>query len=153
FERIRQSGQHYYIKDLSIYFKYIPRGYWPESPREAVIVPLRASDGTVWGFLVCGLNARRRFDADYSLFIESIGNAIATSHNTNHALEEERKRAQALQEIDRAKTAFFSNISHEFRTPLTLMLGPLEEVLDRGDDVPEKVRSNIEISYRNTLRL
>ena len=55
-----------------------------------------------------------------------IGNAVA--------YETERQRAESLAELDRAKTAFFSNVSHEFRTPLTLMLGPLDEVLGKSSD-------------------
>ncbi|WP_306660210.1 sensor histidine kinase, partial [Ralstonia solanacearum] len=70
------------------------------------------------------------------------------------AYEEERRRAEALAEIDRAKTTFFSNVSHEFRTPLTLMLSPLEELLSGGEGhlLPAQ-RSLAEIAHRNGQRL
>ena len=65
-----------------------------------------------------------------------------------------RKRAEALAELDRAKTAFFSNVSHEFRTPLTLMLGPVEDVLaDAGEPPPARHRAWLEVAHRNALRL
>jgi len=59
-----------------------------------------------------------------------------------------------LKELDRAKTEFFSNVSHEFRTPLTLALGPLEEILSKpaGED-SQNTRASAEVAYRNSLRL
>src|SRR6185503_19540130 len=54
-------------------------------------------------------------------------------------------------EIDRAKTAFFSNVSHEFRTPLTLLLGPTEDALASPD---QALRGEaLESVHRNALRL
>ena len=66
-----------------------------------------------------------------------------------------RKRAEALAEIDRAKTAFFKeNASHEFRTPLTLMLGPLQDLLARSHThLSPTAKEQLELANRNGARL
>ena len=70
------------------------------------------------------------------------------------AYEVERKRAEALAELDHAKTAFFSNVSHEFRTPLTLALGPLETLLETEQGgLPEGAREQLTVAHRNCMRL
>ncbi|MFZ4465082.1 MAG: ATP-binding protein, partial [Bacteroidales bacterium] len=61
-----------------------------------------------------------------------------------------RKIQTKLQEINDIKTAFFANLSHEFRTPLTLMLGPVEKLIENAD---EKSRSLLQLVHRNASRL
>ncbi|MGO7522830.1 histidine kinase dimerization/phospho-acceptor domain-containing protein, partial [Rhizobium brockwellii] len=73
---------------------------------------------------------------------------IAGSIANAQAYEEERRRSEALAELDRAKTTFFSNVSHEFRTPLTLLVGPLEEALADVGEVPE-TQARLEVVHRN----
>jgi signal transduction histidine kinase/response regulator of citrate/malate metabolism len=104
------------------------------------------------GRLVVGLNAQRPFDDRYRQFLELVAGQLGTALANACAYEEERKRAEALAEIDRAKTAFFSNVSHEFRTPLTLILGPIEDMLN-GSAAPSGEREQVELVHRNALRL
>ena len=98
-----------------------------------------------------GLNPRRPFDEQYRAFLELVADQVGTALANARAYEEERKRAEALAEIDRAKTAFFSNVSHEFRTPLTLMLGPTEDALASPDGA--LAGETLETVHRNELRL
>lgn len=131
-----------------------PTGAWQHPPHQAVAVPIAPSGQTgKAGILVAGLNPFRLFDNNYHRFIDLVAAQIAASIANANAYEEERKRAEALAELDRAKTAFFSNISHEFRTPLTLMLGPLEDLLTTEVGLSDHQRQPIELVHRNSLRL
>ncbi|RKR37185.1 GAF sensor hybrid histidine kinase [Paraburkholderia sp. BL17N1] len=153
------------VRDLTQRFgTALPSGPWHLAPEQAVILPVSAGgESTQTVLLIAGLNPCRLVDDAYRSFLNLVAGQIGAAIGYAQAYEEERRRAEALAEVDRAKTTFFSNISHEFRTPLTLMLGPLEELLARpqpgasGDNAQTRSdiddRALIEITHRNGLRL
>jgi signal transduction histidine kinase len=65
-----------------------------------------------------------------------------------------REANEQLSQLDAAKTAFFSNISHEFRTPLTLLLGPLQDSLtDAAEPLSSTQRWRLQVANDNANRL
>ncbi|CAG5072393.1 Sensor histidine kinase RcsC [Dyadobacter sp. CECT 9623] len=133
----------------------LPKGHWDVVPRHFVDVPIKSANRKFpLAILTIGLNPYRNFDDAYRNFIQLVADQISLGVNNALAYEEERKRAKALEELDKAKTLFFTNISHEFRTPLMLMLSPLEELLSKpliGLSTDEK--HNLEVTHRNAIRL
>ncbi|QRN95145.1 response regulator [Archangium violaceum] len=130
-------------------------GPWKDPVHSALVMPIASSGQTApLGVLVVGLSPNRALDEGYRSFCELLAGQVSVALRNSRAYEEERQRAEALAELDRAKTTFFSNISHEFRTPLTLMLGPVEHLLaGNAGPMPEAARSELEVLHRNAGRL
>ena len=122
-------------------------------PDSAVVLPVRSNNAREpFGFLVAGISGRVKFDQFHQAFLELLATQISTAIANARAHEEVRSRADTLAEINRAKTAFFANVSHEFRTPLTLILGPIADLLAREEQAPRN-RSELELIQRNSQRL
>ncbi|HEX8849455.1 MAG TPA: ATP-binding protein [Gemmatimonadaceae bacterium] len=150
-----QSHRPLVVEELASRFPGVelPQGDWWAPPQRAVLVPIAQRGGErPAGFLVAAVNPFRRFDADYRGFLELVAGQVGASLANARAYEEERRRAEELADLDRAKTQFFSNVSHEFRTPLTLLLGPAEDALGDPETIPAN-RARMEIIHRNALRL
>ncbi|NHC47570.1 SpoIIE family protein phosphatase [Motilibacter aurantiacus] len=149
------DGRTVLVEGLADRFAEVPRGPWDGPPALALAVPFRQqADGPVYGFLVAGLSPFRPFDDAYRAFVELVAGQVAAGVATARAYESERLRAERLAELDRAKTAFFTNVSHEFRTPLTLLLGPAEDALtDSAAPLPGRQRDRVEVVVRNGQRL
>jgi len=135
--------------------KNLPKGAWEIEASHFVHIPIITSGSSFPNaILTAALNPYRIYDETYRQFTTLVADQIALEVNNVMAYEAERKRAEALAEIDKAKTVFFSNISHEFRTPLTLMLGPLEDLLTQPQSrLTDEEKNKIETTHRNSMRL
>jgi signal transduction histidine kinase/ligand-binding sensor domain-containing protein/DNA-binding response OmpR family regulator len=118
-------------------------GLWNEKGRSLSIIIHPPWYATIWAYTI------------YILIVAGIVYVIWTTQlrriRLRDALQLKQVEAKKLQEIDHMKTQFIANISHEFRTPLTLILGPIESMLSKIKDAD--ILSNMTIMRRNAKRL
>ena len=150
-ESIVQTGRPVLLDDVQGRVGLVPGRDWPEAVARAWVAPIGRPNTPLDGVLVAAISPRLTFDVEYQDFLGLAAGQIASSIAYTRASQGERQRAEALARLDRAKTAFFTNISHEFRTPLTLMLTPLEDLLRNTAALEE--RADLEMIHRNSLRL
>ena len=118
-------------------------GKWMETPTLLEIIVLPVWYKTWWAFLLFLI-----LGIAISFTIIRI---LSIRRNMRTKLELERKDKEHQEEINQMKMRFFINISHEFRTPLTLIMAPLQEIINRTSD--RWTRGQLDYIQRNTNRL
>src|SRR5262245_37316913 len=127
---VARTGETQEVHALEEKFGRLPGGAWPLPPPSALVLPITLPGHALpEGILVAAASPRKALDREYRGFFDLIAVQVARALAEAIAYEEKEKRANSLAALDRSKTAFFSNVSHEFRTPLTLMMSPLEDLL------------------------
>jgi signal transduction histidine kinase/CheY-like chemotaxis protein len=145
-----RRSQTHLVERLAAVMPGIEGVYHADCPHQALVLPLR--EGPTAGALVVGISPRLPLDALYRGFCQLLADQLSSALASAVSYEQQRQRADALAELDRAKSAFLTNVSHEFRTPLTLLLGPLDDAL--SDAGPNTILADrLTTARRNAQRL
>ncbi|NEO31094.1 MAG: response regulator [Symploca sp. SIO3C6] len=118
--------------------------------RALLVVPLLADDQLIGSITLRQINAPRNWNRSDIDLAQAVASQAAIAVQQSRLYQTTRQQAERLMELDRQKTEFFQNVSHEFRTPLTLMLGPLESAVRQKQDLPHEQSL---IALRNSRRL
>ncbi|KAG9123835.1 hypothetical protein FRC07_013808 [Ceratobasidium sp. 392] len=130
-------------------------------PRAAALLPISTSFGRgtaredkplPYAVLLVGLNTRRAYDADYSAWLESVRAALSDQLTLVLQREADVRMIEEREKMDKAKTLFFTNASHELRNPLALIQAPLEQ-LSASQNLTEASRYKVQLAMRNAKRL
>ena len=127
----------------------------PLTPDQAFVLPVvMLGTRRPIGVLVIGVNPYWRPDDAYTAFAAMMARQLGVIMTDAVSYQNERKRQKALEELHRARTEFFQNVSHELRAPLTMLLTPLQDILNEpGIVLPAAARDTVETSIRAGDRL
>ncbi|MEW9552033.1 chemotaxis protein CheB [Nonomuraea sp. NPDC050783] len=123
-------------------------------PDRALVLPAgRRDDDVPAAVVIAGINPLIPLDAEYRSFLALVADRIGAAVLAARRRADAAARIAALRELNRARTEFFTGVSHEFRTPLTLLLGPLEQLIEAGSDLRPEHADAARLAHRNALRL
>ena len=142
------------IENLSEDKRFKPTAEEKKDIHSALCVPLWF-EGEIIGvmMLINKKNAKYFSRNDLNLFsiISVLSGQLIKNLELQKETFQERRETEKLQEMDKIKTNFFTNVSHEFRTPLTLILGPAKQILENSDN--NRIREEAEAIFKNAKKL
>ncbi|MBD2517817.1 response regulator [Nostoc sp. FACHB-973] len=118
--------------------------------RSLMVVPLLADGKCIGSITLCQSSKTRQWMSSDIDLAKAVAAQAAIAVQQSRLYEKTRQQAERLLELDKQKTEFFQNISHEFRTPITLIQGPLESAVAAGEGLSY---SQSAIALRNSRRL
>lgn len=139
------------MDDCSDLVKGLPLRQWEMLPDQAIVVPIMNNHTSPSAVLILGLNVHSALDTAYLDWVHVLSGHLASAIASVTAFETQVAQRLEREKLERAKTAWFRGAAHEFRTPLTLIAGPLEDVLRTRLD--NEQRNAIKLAQRNVQRL
>ncbi|RIB06681.1 hypothetical protein C2G38_2115552 [Gigaspora rosea] len=122
---------------------------------QSILLPIKltfCNNRNLSAVLICGINLFRKLDDKYMEFYKSVLNYVNRILIRGMSIEEEKKRSKILADLNHQKDMFFQSISHELKTPLTLIFSPLDELINIYSQ-DTQMKSYLQIIQRNTRRL
>ncbi|WVR03014.1 hypothetical protein IAU60_000003 [Kwoniella sp. DSM 27419] len=141
------------VDDCSELIQGFPLREWEALPYSAIVVPVASESSTEvpHAVLIIGLNVASPLDEEYEDWIHVIRAHLTSSLASVRAYEAENQNRLEREGMERAKTAWFQGAAHDLRSPLTLVAGPLDDIL-RTNLHPDQ-RSALQLAQRNLARV
>ena len=142
------------IDDCSELVAGFPLRQWEHLPYSAIVIPLCSdmSSDIPRGVLIMGLNLYSTLDERHLDWIQVTRSQLIAALSSVHAYAAEQERLKDQERLERAKTAWFQGAAHELRSPLTLVAGPLGDVLESEGLLPQH-RQALSLAQRNVQRI